>query len=96
MSVAAGGGSESAVDPKITIGIGIIGGLIGVYLTPFHSVLGPLLASLGAVCAIIWGADAIAGSQLRFRYRGTLHRIHVRCSGSYRCLIRSSRWSNAG
>src|SRR5690606_23327105 len=27
---------------------------------PFHPVLGPLLASLGAVCAIIWGADAIA------------------------------------
>ncbi len=60
MSVAAGGGGESGVDPKMTAGIGIIGGLIGVYLTPFHPVLGPLLASLGAVCAIIWGADAIA------------------------------------
>ncbi len=60
MSVAAGGGSESAVNPKMTAGIGIVGGLIGVYLTPFHPVLGPLLASLGAVCAIIWGADAIA------------------------------------
>lgn len=60
MSVAGGGGGESGVNPKMTAGIGIIGGLIGVYLTPFHPVVGPLLASLGAVCAIIWGADAIA------------------------------------
>ena len=30
MSVAAGGGGESAVNPKMTAGIGIIGGLIGI------------------------------------------------------------------
>ena len=60
MSVAAGGGGESAVNPKMTAGIGIIGGLIGIYLTPYHPVLGPLLAALGAVCGVIWGADAIA------------------------------------
>ena len=28
MSVAGGGGGESAVDPKMTAGIGIVGGLI--------------------------------------------------------------------
>ena len=60
MSVAGGGGGESSVDPKMTAGIGIIGGLVGIYLTPINPVLGPLLAALGAVCAIIWGADAIA------------------------------------
>ena len=60
MSVAGGGGGESSVNPKMTAGIGIIGGLIGIYLTPINPVLGPLLAALGAVCAIIWGADAIA------------------------------------
>lgn len=60
MSVAGGGGGETAVDPKMTAGIGIIGGLLGIYLTPINPVLGPLLAALGAVCAIIWGADAIA------------------------------------
>jgi len=60
MSVAGGGGGESSVDPKMTAGIGIIGGLVGIYLTPISPVIGPLLASLGAVCAIIWGADAIA------------------------------------
>ena len=60
MSVAGGGGGESSVNPKMTAGIGIIGGLLGIYLTPINPVLGPLLAALGAVCAIIWGADAIA------------------------------------
>jgi len=60
MSVAGGGGGESAIDPKMTAGIGIIGGLIGIYATPINPVLGPLLAALGAVCAIVWGADAIA------------------------------------
>ena len=60
MSVAGGGGGESSVNPKMTAGIGIIGGLVGIYLTPISPVIGPLLASLGAVCAIIWGADAIA------------------------------------
>ncbi len=60
MSAAAGGGGESSVDPKMTAGIGIIGGLLGIYLTPINPVLGPLLAALGAVCAIMWGADAIA------------------------------------
>lgn len=60
MSVAAGGGGESAIDQKQTIAIGIIGGLVGIYLLPFAGPLGPLFASLGAVAAIIWGADAIA------------------------------------
>lgn len=60
MSVAGGGGGESSVDPKMTAGIGIIGGLVGIYLTPISPVIGPLLAALGAVCAIVWGADAIA------------------------------------
>lgn len=60
MSVAGGGGGESSVNPKMTAGIGIIGGLVGIYLTPISPVIGPLLAALGAVCAIVWGADAIA------------------------------------
>ena len=41
------------------MGLGVIGGLIGIYVTPFNPVIGPLLAALGAVCAIVWGADAI-------------------------------------
>ena len=60
MSVAGGGGGTSAVDPKQTLALGLVGGLVGIYLVPFVPVIGPLFGALGAVCAIIWGADAIA------------------------------------
>lgn len=60
MSVAAGGGGTSSVDPKQLLALGLVGGLIGIYLVPFVPILGPLFGALGAVCAIIWGADAIA------------------------------------
>lgn len=60
MSVAAGGGGESAVNPKTIIALGLIGGLIGLYLVDIVPVLGPLFGALGAVLAIIWGAEAIA------------------------------------
>jgi tetrahydromethanopterin S-methyltransferase subunit C len=60
MSVAAGGGGTSAVDPKQTLALGLVGGLVGIYLVPFVPIIGPLFGALGAVCAIIWGADAIA------------------------------------
>jgi tetrahydromethanopterin S-methyltransferase subunit C len=59
MSVAAGGSSESAIGAEKLLALGIIGGLLGIYLVQFNPVFGPVLASLGAVCAIIWGADAI-------------------------------------
>ncbi|HMK54390.1 MAG TPA: tetrahydromethanopterin S-methyltransferase subunit C [Methanobacteriaceae archaeon] len=60
MSAAGGGGGVSAVDPKKTLALGVIGGILGIYATPINPILGPLLAALGAVCGIIWGADAIA------------------------------------
>lgn len=59
MSAAGGGEAAVAIPPSKTIALGVIGGLIGIYATPINPVLGPLLASLGAVCAIVWGADAI-------------------------------------
>jgi len=59
MSAAGGGEASVAIAPSKTIALGVIGGLIGIYATPINPVLGPLLASLGAVCAIVWGADAI-------------------------------------
>ncbi len=49
-----------SVDPKQTLALGIVGGLVGIYLVPFVPIIGPLFGALGAVCAIIWGADAIA------------------------------------
>jgi len=60
MSVAGGGGGASSVDPKKTLALGVVGGLLGVYLTPINPVIGPVLAALGAVAATIWGADAIS------------------------------------
>jgi tetrahydromethanopterin S-methyltransferase subunit C len=39
--------------------LGIIGGLIFIYLSTFNATIGPLFACLGGVCAIIWGSDAI-------------------------------------
>lgn len=48
------------IDPKQTLALGLIGGLVGIYLVPFVPVIGPLFGALGAVAAIIWGADAIA------------------------------------
>ncbi len=59
MSAAGGGEAAVAIAPSKTIALGVIGGLIGIYATPINPVIGPLLASLGAVCAIVWGADAI-------------------------------------
>ncbi|MGB8233115.1 MAG: tetrahydromethanopterin S-methyltransferase subunit C [Methanobacterium sp.] len=59
MSAAGGGEAQLAIPPSRTIALGVVGGLIGIYATPLNPILGPLLASLGAVCAIVWGADAI-------------------------------------
>jgi tetrahydromethanopterin S-methyltransferase subunit C len=42
------------------LALGIVGGLLGIYLSGFlGDVVGPVVAGLGAVCAIIWGSDAI-------------------------------------
>ena len=60
MSAAGGGPAGVAVPASRTIALGVIGGLVGIYLILFAGpVLGPLFAALGAVAAIIWGADAI-------------------------------------
>jgi len=58
MSAAGGGPSGSAINPFILLAIGVIGGLVGIYLSGVK-VIGPVIAALGAVCAIVWGADAI-------------------------------------
>lgn len=59
MSAAGGGSAESAISPEMLLALGIIGGLIGIYVVSLNPVFGPILAGLGAVCAIVWGADAI-------------------------------------
>lgn len=43
------------ISPNLLALFGIIGGLIGIYLSPYF----PTAGALGAMCAVIWGADAI-------------------------------------
>lgn len=60
MSVGGSGeASAGAVSSTTLLIVGIVGGLIGIYLSGFEPTLGPVIACLGAVCAIVWGADAI-------------------------------------
>lgn len=64
MSAAGGGPAGVAIPASRTIALGIAGGLIGIYILPFTNPLigptfGAITAALGAVAAIIWGADAI-------------------------------------
>lgn len=56
----ADGAAAGAVDSMHLLVLGIVGGLLGIYLTAFlGETIGSLFAGLGAVCAIVWGADAI-------------------------------------
>ena len=59
MSAAGGGPAGSAISAEVLLALGVIGGLVGLYLVNINPIIGPLLASLGGVCAIVWGADAI-------------------------------------
>jgi len=54
------GWGPNSVDKRKTLAFGVVGGLAGIYLTPINPIIGPVLAALGAVCAIVWGADAIS------------------------------------
>ncbi len=43
------------ITPNTLTLFGVIGGLIGIYLSPYF----PTAGALGAMCAVIWGADSI-------------------------------------
>jgi tetrahydromethanopterin S-methyltransferase subunit C len=56
----ADGAAAGAVSSTTLLAVGIVGGLLCIYLSGFlGDVVGPVVAGLGAVCAIIWGSDAI-------------------------------------
>ncbi len=61
MSAAGGGPAGVAVEEWKTLALGIAGGLVGIYVCAlnFNPVIGAVFASLGSVCAIVWGSDAI-------------------------------------
>jgi len=60
--------------PNLLLAFGIIGGLLGIYLTYLLPLVGdklggnlaislktiaPVTGALGAICAVMWGADAV-------------------------------------
>ena len=56
----ADGAAAGAVSSTMLLAVGIVGGLLCIYLSGFlGDVIGPVLAGIGAVLAIVWGADAI-------------------------------------
>ena len=56
----ADGAAAGAVNSMHLLILGIVGGLLCIYLSGFlGDVIGPVLAGIGAVLAIVWGADAI-------------------------------------
>ena len=56
----ADGAAAGAVSSTMLLALGIVGGLLCIYLSGFlGDVIGPVLAGIGAVLAIVWGADAI-------------------------------------
>ena len=60
--MSAGGSGEAsagAISSVHLLILGIVGGLIGIYVAPYSALFGSAIAGLGGVCAIVWGADAI-------------------------------------
>lgn len=43
------------ISPNTMVLFGIIGGLVGIFISPFF----PTAGALGAVCAVVWGAEAV-------------------------------------
>ena len=55
----ADGAAAGAVSSTMLLALGIVGGLICIYLGGFLGDYGSVVAGIGAVLAIVWGADAI-------------------------------------
>jgi len=57
----ADGAAAGAVSSTLLLAVGIVGGLLCIYLSGLlnNDVIGPVIAAIGAVLAIIWGSDAI-------------------------------------
>lgn len=59
MSAGGSGEATGSISSVHLLILGIVGGLIGIYVAPFSTLFGSAIAGLGGVCAIVWGADAI-------------------------------------
>ncbi|MGP8321765.1 MAG: tetrahydromethanopterin S-methyltransferase subunit MtrC [Methanosarcinaceae archaeon] len=57
-----GGEAHGGIAPEKMIAFGLLGGLICIYAAHFLTIVNPVfsfIGALGAVCAIVWGADAV-------------------------------------
>lgn len=59
MSAGGSGEATGSISSVHLLILGIVGGLIGIYVAPYSTLFGSAIAGLGGVCAIVWGADAI-------------------------------------
>ena len=59
MSAGGSGEATGSISSVHLLILGIVGGLIGIYVAPYSALFGSAIAGLGGVCAIVWGADAI-------------------------------------
>jgi len=55
----ADGAAAGAVSSTMLLALGVVGGLLCIYVSGFLGDLGSVIAGIGAVLAIIWGSDAI-------------------------------------
>lgn len=59
--MSAGGSGEAAagIPHNNIIGLGVLGGLIGIYAAHFLGDMFSFLGAIGAICGIVWGAAAV-------------------------------------
>jgi tetrahydromethanopterin S-methyltransferase subunit C len=61
MSAAGGGPAGVAVEEWKTLALGVVGGLVGIYIAAIgiNPIISSIFAALAGLCAIVWGSDAI-------------------------------------
>jgi tetrahydromethanopterin S-methyltransferase subunit C len=63
MSAVEGGPAGGNLPPNTVIALGVIGGLAGIYLTmlnqTFNTTIFSVMGGIGAIFAVVWGADAV-------------------------------------
>jgi len=54
-----GGEAKGGYPPQTIMALGIVGGLVGIYLGHFMPPAYSFFGGIGAICATVWGADAV-------------------------------------
>lgn len=59
MSAGGSGEAKGGYSPQTIMALGIVGGLAGIYLGNFMPPAYSFFGGIGAICATVWGADAV-------------------------------------